>query len=245
MRVGVDDEQSLTAQLLHRLVHLLGVDDRLIPVLLTSNEERRRGNVLHLHERRYAIPKVAVLPGGTEFRVEPLLIWIVTVGRGPQSDAGPADGARKTICGGDHVVRKRPSVGSTTDAEPIGVGVAQLHDVVGGNDHVLGIMGAPGAVVRECEVEPSASGASNVRHHHHAAVGGEELHYKIEAKIVLGPLAAVKPEEGRIAELRVEGLRLVDEGLDLGSVEGGEALLLRVGQCDRLQQLVVDVSETT
>ena len=116
-------------------------------------------------------------------------------------------------------------------------------NVVRGNDHVLCIVGAPGAVVRECEVDPPAAGASNVRHHHHVAVGGEELHPEIEAKVVLGLLAAMKPQQGRIAEVRVEGLRLVDEGLDLGAVEGGKALLLRIGQRDRLQQLVVDVGE--
>ena len=51
VRVGVDDELGFAAQVLHRLVHLLGVDDRLIPVLFPSDEERRRGDVFDVHER--------------------------------------------------------------------------------------------------------------------------------------------------------------------------------------------------
>ena len=47
VRVGVDDELGFATQVFHRLVHLLGVDDRLVPVLLAANEERRRGDVLH------------------------------------------------------------------------------------------------------------------------------------------------------------------------------------------------------
>ena len=38
VRVGVDDELGFAAQVFHRLVHLLGVDDRLVPVLLAANE---------------------------------------------------------------------------------------------------------------------------------------------------------------------------------------------------------------
>ena len=40
--VGVYDELGFAAQVFHRLVHLLGVDDGLIPVFFSADEEAIR-----------------------------------------------------------------------------------------------------------------------------------------------------------------------------------------------------------
>jgi len=51
VRVRVHHQRHLATEMLHRLVHLLGVDDRLIPVFFSADEERRRGDIFDVHER--------------------------------------------------------------------------------------------------------------------------------------------------------------------------------------------------
>jgi len=49
--IWVDNKLGLAPQVLHCLVHLLGMNNRLIPVLFSTNEESWSGDILNIHER--------------------------------------------------------------------------------------------------------------------------------------------------------------------------------------------------
>ena len=70
--------------------------------------------------------------------------------------AGTADRSLEPVVARDDLVREYPAVAVTTDAEPLRVGDARLHDVIDRREHVGSVLVAPVGIdrVREFKAAP-------------------------------------------------------------------------------------------
>ena len=66
----IDDELRVDAEAAHRLIHLLGIQQRHVEILVTTHEQRRRHDAIRVQERkRVAQVHVDVLPRKTQLRL--------------------------------------------------------------------------------------------------------------------------------------------------------------------------------
>ena len=77
--IGVDDQERLSTQALHREIHLFRVADRHVPVFFAAHPKRRSHDVLDLVVGRAILPERSVLPGKTEFSLPPAMPEILPV----------------------------------------------------------------------------------------------------------------------------------------------------------------------
>ena len=75
----INDELRLTPKSFHRLIHLLGIEYRYIPIELTADPQGRSRDLGDVVEWRDLFPGFGVFPGKTEFLFPTKLIVIVTV----------------------------------------------------------------------------------------------------------------------------------------------------------------------
>ena len=222
---------------------MLGIQDRISPVLLPADDQRGRHDLLHLVEGRDLVPKLAVLPGQSQFQLPLELPLVMAVVGHIEHFAGPRDGGLESIGLGDHVIRHDPAVGPASHAHPVRVGVALLDGIVDGGHFIFEVLDAPGLPDLHGELLAVTGRPSRVGAQHQVAFGSEELRFKVPAEILLRDRSPMGPKQRGIGEALVEIGREGDEGFDFGAVAAFKPDLLDSSQLDPGKKLVVGVSQ--
>ena len=238
----VDHQLRRAAQPPQRLVQLLGVLHRHVPVLLAAQNQRRRDDVFDVGERRKPLPQRSRLPRQPQLVLPLVLVVVVTVIGGEQHFTRSGDRAREAIGLGDHVIGEDPAVGPAAHAQPLGVGEPVRDRVIDGGHDVIEILVAPIRPDRLAVVLTVAGGPARVGKDDRVPPRGEQLGLEVESVAVLRDGAAVDPQQRR-AGGPAAPRTLINEGLDLRPVPTGKTHLLDGRELQTRGQAVVGVGE--
>src|SRR5216684_4312929 len=163
---GVHDELRGAAEPPQRLVQLLAVLDRYVPVDVAAHDQRGRDDLLDRIERRQPLPHRARPPRQAQLLLPFVLVVVVTVVGDVQHLTGAAD--RRCEAGGphDHVVGENAAVRPAAHSQAFGIGDPLPDRVVHARHDVVVILVAPIREDRlaECLAVSRAARRDTARH---------------------------------------------------------------------------------